>query len=122
MQLSSTMRAIALTLMMVYPVAPSFAAGEMYARAIGEPPEPAPAPPPPQTQPQRAPPRAAQPPVESTAQAPAPGQPTSSTTNKDLQTKILIGAAVAVGLAVLGGGGKGGGGGTESSPASTSQR
>ncbi|MFL6622457.1 MAG: hypothetical protein ACJ8KA_16610 [Sulfurifustis sp.] len=106
------MRRASLAIALVFPLLQS---AELYARAIGEPEQTQPVPPPP---PQKQP---APPPPAPPEEQPPPEQPTEAEAPKgmELSTKILIGGAVALGLAALGGGGGGGGGGS-SAPSSTS--
>ncbi|HEX7044773.1 MAG TPA: hypothetical protein VF203_09165 [Burkholderiales bacterium] len=87
------------------PCAPAPAA-EMYAQAIGQPPEreapkPPPSRPPPPVQPPPAEPPAPEPPT-------ARAEPAAPAARGNLRTRIAIGAAIAVALAALGGNGGGG--------------
>lgn len=88
-------------------------AAEMYAAAIGEPPH-APRTPAPAKKPAEPAPSAPTPPPAQTE--PTPPETTATAPEEEpmdpgMRNKILIGAAVALGLAALGGGGGGGGGG-----------
>lgn len=117
-------RAAALVMAAFLAVPPFAHAGELYAAAIGEPPPRPPAPakkPAPTPPPAKTPAPEPTPAPDTTAQVPEEEPAQTKTADSGLTTKILIGGAVALGLAALGGGGGGGGGG-DAPPASTSLR
>src|SRR5690349_10945010 len=112
----------ALIAALLFGVTQTVDAAEMVARAIGDPPEPPRRAPAPKKPPEQAPaptapatkPVPEPAPPDTTAKAPPP----KKSDEIGMGTKILIGGAVAVGLAALGGGGGGGGGGGSSGSSS----
>ena len=99
MRKTDTLLAFAALLLLVLPPAH---AGELYAQAIGAPPERPAVPAKPAPEPEEADEQAAPPPAEQTTAAAEPAR------RDELRTRILIGAGLALALGALAGGGNGG--------------